>query len=596
MQYQNSFDNIHTSTNFRSRMVVMIEKMNNRGETPISTSMRTRIPFRRKALLIAIAAILFLLSACAAYAVYWSSTQRAKEYSQSESAVDDRRVLAERSADEIIAGMTFYSPINGTAEVDGITFTLKGVNYWLNDDPPELHLVFSADDKKTGDMSRLYNFDYTLNIGDKSYPAYANIGSNAQTIPAIATADALDAQYEIWFRMGDQVVADGTAMTLAGSLYSYAADGQRGDCLGNFSLGFTYTIPKDQIEAERARLVEQILNDKNTEAKVQAAELAEIPDEMTQLNITQDEYTFTDAQVTEDGFILGQTRVTDGADAAEFYMDGYHCYSEVISHIFTPDTTRPQLHLQPWEAIQYFGTYESVFEYPWYAPLNEMPETVLVAVLRNQGSHKMARGGDENDPITYSWNEVALLLRVNPHTGEITLPKDEAERNAWREETEKLASDGRNEPSYCLLDSSEKIGDVSLTLERLGFNPTWRELYVSYRIDGLYCPPETSSSLPRIYLNGVELEGRNKGGQYTTTAAKQWVESYGTFAKVEDWQSSTSGHAILVTPEYLPDSFNIRFVWDVYDRDEAYNRVFIGTFDITFQVDKHDIQIGEAVL
>jgi hypothetical protein len=46
-------------------------------------------------------------------------------------------------------------------------------------------------------------------------------------------------------------------------------------------------------------------------------------------------------------------------------------------------------------------------------------------------------------------------------------------------------------------------------------------------------------------------------------------------------------------PQYLPDTFEIRLVWDVYDRDEEYNRVFIGTFDITTTVHKADIVPGE---
>jgi len=79
---------------------------------------------RRKALLVLIAAVLLLLSACAAAAVYWSSTQRAKAYVASEEAADDRRALAERYADEAIEGTSFYEPIAGTGEADGLSITL----------------------------------------------------------------------------------------------------------------------------------------------------------------------------------------------------------------------------------------------------------------------------------------------------------------------------------------------------------------------------------------------------------------------------------------------------------------------------------------
>jgi hypothetical protein len=44
--------------------------------------------------------------------------------------------------------------------------------------------------------------------------------------------------------------------------------------------------------------------------------------------------------------------------------------------------------------------------------------------------------------IDYAWNAVDFLFRINPRTGEITLPKDDTERDAWREETLRLAEDG----------------------------------------------------------------------------------------------------------------------------------------------------------
>ena len=154
----------------------------------------------------------------------------------------------------------------------------------------------------------------------------------------------------------------------------------------------------------------------------------------------------------------------------------------------------------------------------------------MIAVIRDAGTDQHTRadvnGYYEGDVITYTWKAVELLLRVNPRTGEITLPKDDAERMAWREETERLASDGRNEESYCRLDSSETIGDVSLTLTRLGIAPLSHKLYVSYIIGGLYCPPEVHSSLPRVYLDGAELQTDYAAWHYTAEAAKIWVESY----------------------------------------------------------------------
>lgn len=595
-RYEAGFARVQATPEFQKRL---LNRLNDELLSPAPTKPVSIMTRQRKALLILIAAALLLLSACAAYAVYWSSTQRAKDYAQSEVAVDDRRTLAEQYADAAIAGMTFFSPLSGTAEVDGITFQPVGVCYYPNEKPPEVHLTFNSADSKTGDNSRLTDFDFVLTIGGIDYPAYAKADGTVRALPAIALADpsGLDADHEMWFRIDDQAIVSGMPIKLSGTLYQWDENGQRGENLESFSFDFVYEIPTEEIEAERARLVEQTYAELKEDARARSTALSQLPNEMTQLNIKQDEYTFTDAQATKDGFLFGYTWVTDGADGAEFYMDGYHCYTEPISNIFTPDTSRPRQDTA-WE-IAYFGTYETVTCYPWYAPIEELPETVLIAVLRDAGTKQRTKadinGYYEGEKITYTWNAVELLLRVNPRTGEITLPRDDTERKAWREETEKLALDGRNENSYCLLDSSESIGDVSITLSRLGITPLTHKLYVSYIINGLYCPPEVHYSIPYIFLDGVELQTDHKAGHYTAEAAKTWVESYGTFKPLKNWSSSSPGYNIPALIPYLSDSLTMQFVWDVYDRDKDYNRVFIGTFDITFEINKSDIKIGEAV-
>ena len=594
-RYEVGFSRVHATPEFKARL---LNRLDDERLSPARAKPAYAMTRQRKALLILIAAVLLMLSACAAYAVYWSSAQRAKEYVQSEQAVDDRQILAERYADEAIAGTTFYSPITGSAEVDGLKFEPVGVCYYPNEDPPEIHLSFNNSDTKTNDSSRLTDFDYVLTVGGKDYPAYAKADGTARALPAIAIADssALGAEHEIWFRISDQKIKPDMPMKLTGTLYNWDSNGQCGEALGSFTFDFVYDLPTEQIEAERARLTQEFLDNLETESAARAEQIDALPDAMTQLNITQEDYVFTDAQANESGFTLGYTRTTNGEDGAGFYMDGYHCYQEPISHIFTPDTARPRKDAA-WE-VEYFGKIENLTRYPWYAPMDELPETVLIAVLRDAGTSTRQLAdvnGLKDGTITYDWNAVELLLRVNPRTGEIILPKDETERAAWRAETDRLAADGRNEESYCSLDSSEKIGDVSLTLTRLGFTPLTHKLYISYIIDGQYCPPEDSSTLPRVFLDGVELQTDYQAGHYTAEAAKIWVESYGTFQPYQNWDSSSPGYRIPYLVDYLSDTFTMRFVWDMYDRDKDYNRVFIGTFDITFQVDKSKFTRGDAV-
>ena len=547
------------------------------------------IPKRRKALLIAMAAMLLLLSACAAYAVYWSSTQRAKEYSTSEQATDDRRAQAERYADAILAGTTFYCNIDQTAEVDGLSFHWKGANCWQNDDPPELHLVFDAEDAKTSDDSRLYDVDYTLTIGEHTYSAYAKADETGRALPAIAMADAMDAQYQIWFILDGQAVSDGTPMTLSGELYSYNASGQRTERLGGFSIDFTYTLPQDQIDAERERLIAEELNRLDAEAQAKKETLGGLSDEMTPLNIKQDEYTFTDAQVTKEGFLLGETVVTRGAQTTTFYMDGYRWGGETISSIVTPDLTRPRLDLA-WE-VEYYGTNETLTRYPWYAPVEELPDTVLIAVVRDAGSEQRRKGGIEEELIFYDWQAVELLLRVNPRTGKITLPKDDAERKAWRAESDRLAADGRNDDLVIALSGEQTINGVTVRLKQLHVQTEQQMAYLTCEVDGMYIPMQRRHSPITLYWNGVSLGTRCDESEFLTEPAQVWVDSYGGWKKHNGFPGG-GGFAISEHPYRWPDSFTLRVVWELSDRDEQWNVVPIGTFDLSTTVSQKDIARG----
>ena len=590
-RYEAGFSRVYATQEFKNRLFL---RLNNECSALASGQRQpvTRLTKRRKALLILIAAVLLLLSACAAYAVYWSSTQRAKDYAQSDQAVDDRQALAERIVDEAIAGTTFYSPIAGTGEADGVSLELKGVSYWTNDNPPEFHMAFNASDAKTGDNSRLTDFEYALSAGGKTYSAYGKADGTVRALPAVALADteALGAQYEIWFRIEDQTIVSNMPMTLTCTLYSWSGD-QRGETLGSFSFDFVYTVPTEQIEARRKEWVAKALAGLEANAAEQAEALSGMPNEATPLNIVQGAFTLTDAAASSDGVLLGTIGECNWENKGvntyhDMYLDGYLTLGTQLSAIYEQHTEEGKN-----SNDDYPSKLTALTLLPWYADEANLPETMLVAVL-GEGGVTPFQTGDGVDG-TRTNERIQIAFYINPHTGEVTLPKDDAEREAWCEETRQLAADGRNERSRCPLEGSQTLGDVTLKLERLGFDPTQRYLSIRYTIDGLYCPPEASYTVQHIYMDGTELECWYKGGQYTVEAAKLWVESYGTFATFDGWDSSTRGHFMQIVPKYLPDTFDIRLVWDVYDRDKEYNRVFIGTFDITTTVHKSDIVPGK---
>ncbi len=516
---------------------------------------------------------------------------RAKEYSQSERAADDRLALAERPADEIIAGTTFYCPIEGSAEIDGIRFTLRSAAYetygGMSDLIPEMHICFDATDAKTGDDSRLYDADYVLTIGKTDYPVYGKAEDGARWRPAIAQAEGrANAAYDTWFRLGEQTVPDGTSMTFSCTLYAYDDSGTRGKSLGSFALDFVYETQTEQIAAERERLIADALQRLEDEGEARDAALATLSEETTPLGVTQDEYTFCDALVTQSGLVLGTSVVTRGSEEPKVYLDGYETIGEEISSVFTPDLSRPWLHTQE---VVYYGTFENVFSYPWYAPIDELPETVLAAVLRDAGSKQRRKGNaDDGELLTYTWDAVELLLRVNPRTGKVTLPANDAERGAWRAETDRLAADGRNAKFTLRLDGEQTVGGVEVQLYDIMVNSVSRSVLIEWFVNGVYYPQESESSQAQVYIDGVLQTAKPEATEpyaFSREKAEAWVERNGGWQPLNDM----GDFRLNMRAPDLPDTFTLRIVWDLYDRNESWERVFIGTFDLTTTVHKTDL-------
>ncbi len=595
-QYQNSFNGIHASAGFKSRMIDMMQEMNERSvvRSPQRTANRG-MSVKRKALLIAIAAVLLVLSACAAYAIYWSSTQRAKEYSQSEQAVDDRRALAERSADEIIAGSTFYCPVEGSAAMDGLTLSLCSIAYETFDQS-EIHVCFDADDAKTGDHSRLSDVDYVLTIDGQDYPAYAKADGSDRALPAVARAgEKASAEYEIWFRLAGREIDTDTAMTLSGKLYQYDEAGNRGNALGEFSLDFVYEEPTEQIEAERERLIAESLEALDEEAKKNMEVLSEQPDETTQLNITQGAFTLQDVAATEDGLLMGTVSQygycnDDGVNTHyTLYMDGYEVSGEMLSAIWDEHTEYERIRVD----FDYPTTLTSLNRIDWYASVDDLPETVLVALLYD-GATSEQTIADPNNPgqdlhYTKTWQDVEILFKIDPRTGEVTLPKDDAERGAWRAETERLASDGRNASFLLnLVDDGQTQNGVTVRLyDMIAMSPA-RMVTVEWLIDGLSYPWEAESSDIKLYIDGElqeEKPSETEAYQFSQEKAEKRVAQNGGWQTYNNWFEDFT---MDMRASDLPDTFTLRVTFDLYDRNESWERVFIGTFDITTTANKSD--------
>lgn len=599
-RYETGFSRVCASQEMKARLYA---RLNDERQLLAAEPYEPRVHIgkKRKALLILIAAVLLLLSACAAYAVYWSSTQRIKEYSQSEQATDDRLAQSEQMADQAIEGTTYYSPMTDMTELDGISFAWKGASYWGNDSPPEMHLAFDATDAKTGDDSRLSDIDYVLSVGGKTYPAYVKADGTTRALPAIAEADdmAHGAEYEIWFRIDDQIITDGMSMKLTCTLYRWDASGQRGESLGDFSLDFVYRVPTEQIEADRQRMIDEYYAGLCAEQRETDAALNEQPDEAVALNIQQGVFTLHDVTVTQKGVLLGTTGQFGWYDTGVNtyylqYLDGYDLVGEQLGVQYELYTEGGKNCMR-----DYPGKITQVKLLPWYADIADLPETVLVSILADGKTDVFGVGdGVEHTSKT---EQIQIAFRVNPRTGEVILPKDDAERESWCQETLRLAADGRNENCYAPLNAEQTHNGVTVRLTRVGFQPKTGALYVSYDLIGANWESDLADLMSaRIFIDDKELERWEPADYAPSTSERElermrtYIDAYGSLDG-QKLQHSGAGGGFLFHPypAYLPESFELRFLWDFYDWTAEGERVFVGTYDITSQVYKKDIVPGE---
>ena len=102
-----------------------------------------------------------------------------------------------------------------------------------------------------------------------------------------------------------------------------------------------------------------------------------------------------------------------------------------------------------------------------------------------------------------------------------------------------------------------------------------------------------------LTINGVaqdttDAEVRiSQYGPFSEEHANEWVRSYGGWQIHDDWMVGQE-FDLRVPRSTWQNDFTIRLQMDVYDRDENWNRVFIGSFDLSATVKKDDIISGPA--
>ena len=631
-QYQDTFNAIHASEIFKRRMVNLMSEHNApRAPRTGQQARRSTIPAKRRALLITIAAVLLLLSACAAYAIYWSSTQRAMQdaVAQVEKPADDLQREAEAYADGMVKASSLTAALSGSAKIGDITLQLVSVEVFQDIDGAEYVFHFSLSSEQIGFITR---FDPTWLEEDRSaqerlqqYDSFCEIGIDARdfvlTIDGQAFQPYAQPDYEgirqpasgwnepdessagtssFMIRQNPVPITQDSQMNLSGTLYSCDASGTRTGTIGSFSIGFAYEYPAAQAEEIRQASIDSYIKSHQATNAARLISLGTLPEEATPIGLTQDIVTLNDVAVLEDGLLLGSTddRGWQPADGTKFdvwkagqklfYLDGYQIPPEVMDISWSEEKLA--------EPDQ-FGEYSSRFrtdllKLPYYRALQDMPEELVVYITREKLYYSNSENKLIERPYYYPLN---LIFRVNRTTGAVTLPKDDAEKASWIAEQNALASDGRNDARDYIIHQELTIGGMTVLLERLLYYPDQKRFVLHAFIPVIDCEVMPWEIDPVVSIDGVQLAEPLNDTYYRTldpstpapfqTNIEEWIETYGLDPNRFSWYDFTYTAPKSIID--MPETFTLRFTWDVYDLVNG-NRAFIGTFAFEVPIQKEN--------
>ena len=216
----------------------------------------------------------------------------------------------------------------------------------------------------------------------------------------------------------------------------------------------------------------------------------------------------------------------------------------------------------------------------------------------SEGYTKTFGVGDGDAVYTSEVQKIEIALRVNPRSGAVSLPADDAEQSAWCEESLRLAVDGRNDELVATLSGEQTINGVTVKLQQLHVQTKTLKAYVTCEVDGIYYPGEMLRCFMTAQLNGLPLgtesaEALMQQYSFSEKAAQQWVDSNGGWRKLNG-RHIGQGFEIKQPPHLWPDTFTLRIVLELRDRDQEWSLVPIGTFDISATVTQDDVVLGAA--
>lgn len=631
--YQHAFNDIHASEDFKRRLVALMQASNDpRAARAPQGAVASRISAKRRALLIAIAATLLLLSACAAYAIYWSSTQRAMQNVAENMEKPAEAVLqeAEAYADGVVKASSLTAPLEGCATIGDVTIQMNAAEVFQEEEGGEYVIYFSALSDSIGFVTsfapnwleedrqaqeRLGQYasfceigmdarDFVLTIDGEPYPVYTKPDYEGKPEPASGWnepgGDAAGTS-SLLIRHNPVPITQDSQMNLSGTLYSCDAAGVRTGTIGSFSIDFAYRYPADQAASIRQQSIDAYTKSHAASNAARLESLGNLPTEATPVGLTQDSTTIDDVTVLPDSLLLGFTsdrgwKPADGtayeyrnAGHELYYINGYQMEPEVMDMTWSEEKVS-----QPDEYGEYTSRIvSSILKIPYYRAAQDMPEELTVYITREMQFFSFTEQKMVDDKNRWP---LELVFRVNRATGAVKLPKDDAEKASWIAGQTALAADGRNDARDYVIHQEQTIGEMTVLLERLLYYPARRTFVLYAFIPVIDCEVMPWEIDPVVTLNGATLAKPQNDTYYRAldpstpkpfqTNIDEWIDTYGTDPNRFSWYDFTFRAPSSILD--MPDSFTLDFTWDVYDLGADATRKFIGTFAFEVPLQKND--------
>ena len=548
-----------------------------------------RVPKKRSIILLA-AALAALLAVGTAVAVSMSTREQLQEAVENriETSDDERYAQARELAIDRITNDVWERPIplDVSAAVGDVTLTLKEIEVYGG----EATLLIKPESERTGMVVTLDQEDYRndthtqrivnaheqicafgtdardfrLTIGDTNYAPYV--------VDEIAAWYTENDAFFMTFHDMPRTIENGTKLTLSGTLYRCDSDGNRIGEIGSF----VYDYTDEMREADIQKLTEEILSTNDRIDAVTHDQLAALPKQATPLEIDVGMTTYHDVASDEQGILLGLTkRFTEIGwyDYTYFCMDGYFVTNERLAEEIAPDRKS--------------GT--QLLRLPYYADAAYLPDVLTIACVHMIGQLTPLEPEGWSGPD--SWDTSVFVFRYNRKTGEVSLPKDDAERDAWFTPQDLSITTTSLDPFYDYCETTDVSGiadtqnGTTVTIKSVVFQPDGT-MYILFCADHLACEVISWETMPKaIRINGVAVNasGEEPGFHMDEESVAFTLDTYDM--QKTRWINSYWSMKPPMRRDMYDGPITIEIKdWDLYDLNKQGEREFVGTFSFTFTI------------